>query len=137
VLSKSHSTHTSKTDALDIDREGEYQDMVDKLRKHGWKKVHIMFDMEEIKKRCLTRDNTSDAEQTEDADPIAPASELSDLDRNLARIRIILEKQYASEKNGGFIYVCADGTKLRLTPFMMREWCIAIVCVFPSACFMC
>ena len=129
--------HTSKTDALDIDREGEYQDMVNKLCKHGWKKVHIMFDMEEIKKRCLTRDNTSDTEQTENADPVAPASDLSDLDRNLVRIRILLEKQYANEKDGGFIYVCADGTKLRLTPFMMREWCIAIVRFFSSMWLMC
>ena len=129
-FSASNSTYFSKTDALDIDREGEYQEMVEKIHKNGWKKVHIMFDMEEIKKRCLSQDNTSDAEQTENAEPAAPASELSDLDRNLARIRVMLEKKYASEKDGGFSFVCADGAKLRLTPFMMREWCIAIVRFF-------
>jgi hypothetical protein len=105
--------------------------MVEKIRKHGWKKVNIMFDMEEIKKRCLTQDDTSDAELADNTQPAAPTSELSDLDRNLTRIRLMLEKKYASEKDSGFTYVCADGSKLRLTPFMMHEWCIAIVrCCF-------
>lgn len=104
--------------------------MVEKIRKHGWKKVNIMFDMEEIKKRCLTQNDTSDTELADNAQPAAPTVELSDLDRNLARIRLTLEKKYASEKDGGFAYVCADGAKLRLTPFMLREWCIAIVRAF-------
>jgi hypothetical protein len=42
-----------KTDALDIDRESEYSDMVRKLHSNQWKKVHVIFDMEDIKKRCL------------------------------------------------------------------------------------
>jgi hypothetical protein len=115
---------------LDIDCEGEYQEMVEKIRKHGWKKVNIMFDMEEIKKRCLTQDNTSDAELANNAQPAAPTLELSDLDRNLARIRLMLEKKHTDEKEGRFAYVCADGNKLCLTPFMLCKWCIAIVRAF-------
>lgn len=51
---------------------------------------------------------------------------------NLARIRCILETKYRSDNDSGFYYVCADGTRLSLTPLRMREWALAIVGVLFS-----
>ena len=55
------------------------------------------------------------------------ADEISDLDRELARLRVLLEKKYGSDDDSGFTYICDDNYKLSLTPLMMREWAMAMV----------
>lgn len=72
----------------------------------------------------------SDNENDLEDDTSAPTAELSELERNLARIRVLLEQKYSNNQDNCFSYVCANGYKLRLTPFMMREWALAIVRVF-------
>lgn len=53
-----------KSDALDIDCEKEYREMVQKLDNNQWKKVHVTFDMDDIKKRCLAIVSLTDDEYT-------------------------------------------------------------------------
>lgn len=75
----------------------------------------------------LQEENGSENENENDGDMLAPTGELSELERNLARIRVLLEQKYVNDRENCYSYVCANGYKLRLTPFMMREWAMAIV----------
>jgi hypothetical protein len=75
------------------------------------------------------KEETRTDDENDDGDASAPALELSDLERNLARIRVMLEQKYSNDRDSCFSYVCPNGFKLRLTPFMMREWSLAIVSV--------
>ena len=52
----------------------------------------------------------------------------SDLDREMARFRIKIEKKWGNEHDGTFSYIHTDGTKLPLTPLMIKEWAPALVC---------
>jgi hypothetical protein len=52
---------------------------------------------------------------------------VSDLDRELARLRIKLEKKWGNNHDGAIVYIYADGTKLPLTPLMIKEWARALV----------
>jgi hypothetical protein len=54
---------------------------------------------------------------------------LSEFDYGLARFRGLLERRYGNDSNGGYSFVCVDGTTLPLTPLMMKEW--ARACVSP------
>ncbi|KAJ7889684.1 hypothetical protein B0H13DRAFT_2532181, partial [Mycena leptocephala] len=63
----------------------------------------------------------------EDAD-LYDADGLSDLDRELVRLRGKLEKKYQNDHNAGYTYIDpAAGTSYPLTPQMMKEWCRAMV----------
>jgi hypothetical protein len=55
---------------------------------------------------------------------------LSPLDLDLAQIHCLLEKKYGNNDDSGFTYICGDDppTVLQLTPFMMKEWAMSIVC---------
>jgi hypothetical protein len=43
----------SKSDALDIEREQEYREMVEKIKSNTFKKVNIIFTIDDIRKRCV------------------------------------------------------------------------------------
>jgi len=49
------------------------------------------------------------------------------MDRELARFRVKLEKKWGSEHDNTFVYIYPDGTKLPLTPHMLKEWARALV----------
>jgi len=49
------------------------------------------------------------------------------LERELGRIRGVLETKYANPTDGGYTYVTNEGEKVPLTPGMMSEWARAIV----------
>lgn len=55
------------------------------------------------------------------------ADGISDLDRELARFRVKLEKKWGNEHDNTFVYIYPDGMKLPLTPHMLKEWARALV----------
>jgi hypothetical protein len=56
---------------------------------------------------------------------------LSKVDLELARCRRLLEVAYQNDHDAGYTYINKSGTdnSFPLTPFMMKEWARAIVCV--------
>ena len=56
---------------------------------------------------------------------------LTELEKSIAKRRCKLEKKYATRPGGTapYIYTYQDGARLTLTPFMLREWAIALVSV--------
>jgi hypothetical protein len=59
---------------------------------------------------------------------------LSKVDLELARCCRLLEAAYQNDHDGGYTYIDKAGTgdSFPLTPFMIKEWARAIVCVlFP------
>jgi hypothetical protein len=52
---------------------------------------------------------------------------ISDLKRELARFQVKLEKKWGNEHDNTFVYIYPDGTKLPLTPHMLKEWARALV----------
>jgi hypothetical protein len=55
------------------------------------------------------------------------ADGISDLDRELARFRVKLEKKWGNEHNNTFVYIYPDGMKLPLSPHMLKEWACTLV----------
>jgi len=49
------------------------------------------------------------------------------VERELGCIRMLLEKKYANDSDGGYTYTASDGERVPLTPAMMSEWVRAIV----------
>jgi len=45
----------------------------------------------------------------------------------MARFQIKIEKKWGNEHDGTFAYIHTDGTKLPLTPLMIKEWARALV----------
>ncbi|KAJ7114795.1 hypothetical protein C8R44DRAFT_629617 [Mycena epipterygia] len=108
-----------KGDALDTDNFAEYQDLVKDIIEGMPSKMNIYIDMADIQKR----DN-----EDEDAG-LYVANGLSDLERELARLRGKIEKKYQNDHNAGYTYIDPKtGTSHPLTPQMMKEWCCAMVC---------
>lgn len=60
------------------------------------------------------------------------ADGISDLDRELARFRVKLEKKWGNEHDNTFVYIYPDGMKLPLTPHMLKEWARALVSNYNS-----
>jgi hypothetical protein len=70
-----------------------------------------------------------DNDSVQALDPAATPEGATFLDLSLARFRSMLEKQYGNDNNPGhYVFICADNTELPLTPFMMHQWAIALVC---------
>jgi len=53
--------------------------------------------------------------------------QMSEMEASLARIRGKLLKKYQRDDGDGITYRYADGSTLRLTPFLIKEWSRAIV----------
>jgi hypothetical protein len=64
------------------------------------------------------------------------AGGLTDLEKQLAHFRMLIEKKWGNDNNNSCTYIYPDGTSLSLTPHMIKEWARAIVqwfCyLFPS-----
>jgi hypothetical protein len=54
--------------------------------------------------------------------------QLSEMETALARIRMKITKKYQRDDDDGISYRYNDGSSLRLTPFLIKEWARAIVC---------
>jgi hypothetical protein len=75
----------------------------------------------------LQEENRSENEYKNDGDMLAPTGELLELECNLTRIWVLLEQKYVNDCENCYSYVCTNGYKLWLTPFMMQEWALAIL----------
>ncbi|KAJ7098942.1 hypothetical protein C8R44DRAFT_642692 [Mycena epipterygia] len=115
-----------KGDALDIDNFAEYQDLVKDIIEGMPSKMNIYIDMADIQKRWSGRGSQGSDNEDEDAG-LYDANGLSDLERELARLRGKIEKKYQNDHNAGYTYIDPKtGTSHPLTPQMMKEWCRAM-----------
>jgi hypothetical protein len=53
--------------------------------------------------------------------------QLSDMEMALAKIRNHIVKKYQRDDDDGITYRYNDGSSLRLTPFLIKEWARAIL----------
>ena len=52
MLATCRSFLLSKTDALDVEKESEYQEMVAKIAESNFSKISIIVDMNDVKRKC-------------------------------------------------------------------------------------
>ncbi|KAJ6469311.1 hypothetical protein C8R45DRAFT_837281, partial [Mycena sanguinolenta] len=99
-----------KGDAVDIDTLDEYKGLVKDILEGSPSKIVVFVDMADIEKRWRKA-----------------SYGMSDLDREMARLRGKLEKKYQNSHNAGYSYIDpGTGTSYPLTPQMMKEWCRAM-----------
>ena len=55
----SHINSCRKGDALDVNNEAEYRDMVKKIQDNCWSKINIVIDLDDVKKACPVTINVS------------------------------------------------------------------------------
>ncbi|KAI6036169.1 hypothetical protein BKA83DRAFT_4622895 [Pisolithus microcarpus] len=105
VLPKVKGQHTI-SDAMDIDNEIDYKEMVKKLRRNASSTTKVLVDMKQVEKLPSSEsgDETSDASDGDD-DPKSLSQGAGDLDTCLARWRIKLQQLHKNEHNEGFTYV--------------------------------
>jgi hypothetical protein len=126
-----------KGDAVDIDTFEEYKELVVDILESLPTKMNIYIDMADVEKRwskvsvflsiiqLLTsfeqRGSHGSDNDDEDAE-LYNTDGLSDLDRELARLRGKLEKKYQNDHNAGYTYIDPrTGASYALTPQMMKE----------------
>ncbi|KAH9012222.1 hypothetical protein EDB83DRAFT_2233740 [Lactarius deliciosus] len=99
---------------MDIETYTEFQEMVELLQdEERAKKAKLTVELEKIKKAAQRR---------------LSEGTLTELEKSIAKRRCKLEKKYATGPGGTgpYIYTYQDGHTLTLTPFMLREWAIAL-----------
>ncbi|THU76053.1 hypothetical protein K435DRAFT_705765 [Dendrothele bispora CBS 962.96] len=119
----------AKNAATDIESSDEYIKLVSKiLLKKPSKAIIVYVDEQEIKNAKLPKvyGSEGDAESGEgnsEEDDDQDDSELSQIDRQLARFRGLLEAKYGSDQDNTYAYPDpVTGNMVPLTPFMMKEW---------------
>ncbi|KAJ7886942.1 hypothetical protein B0H13DRAFT_2342680 [Mycena leptocephala] len=119
-----------KSDAVDIENFDEYNDLAKDILESLPPKMTIFVDMAEIQKRWSGRgfNRGSDDEDVHGDDPgLYDSNGLSDVERELARLRRKLEKEYQNDHDAGYTYIDPDtGESYLLTPQLMKEWCRAM-----------
>ncbi|KAI9444439.1 hypothetical protein BJY52DRAFT_1128191 [Lactarius psammicola] len=103
---------SSKCDASYIINFDEYEVLANKiLKRRPTKPITVFIDMLAVEKAFSKVSNSG----------------LSKIDHELARLRCMLEKKYASDRDGSYAYIdAATATTIPLTPFMMKEWARAM-----------
>ncbi|KDR66659.1 hypothetical protein GALMADRAFT_216875 [Galerina marginata CBS 339.88] len=115
-----------KKDAVDIDVFTEYEKMAQKIVEEQPSKLTMYVDLEAVKAGAKRRDDEgSTSEEGSDDDELTTNAK-NVVDRELGRIRMLLEKKYANESDGGYTYTAGDSERVPLTPAMMSEWVRAI-----------
>ncbi|KAJ7787718.1 hypothetical protein B0H14DRAFT_3579312 [Mycena olivaceomarginata] len=116
-----------KSDAVDIDSYDEFKELVTDILENLLPKMTIFVDMADIQKRWSWRgfNRGSDDEDVHGDDPsLYDSNGLSDVERELARLRRKLEKKYQNDHDAGYTYVDPDTAEsFLLTPQLMKEWC--------------
>ncbi|THU81207.1 hypothetical protein K435DRAFT_873584 [Dendrothele bispora CBS 962.96] len=121
-----------KAGAIDVDKLSDYSRVVAKIASGTVDKaITVYMDEQEIKRKKLPKrqedaqDDSQDDLTDEDksASDDANGGELSNLERELARIRGLLEEKYRSDHDNTFAYPDpVSGELWPLTLFMMKEW---------------
>ncbi|KAM6491722.1 hypothetical protein JOM56_012762 [Amanita muscaria] len=102
----------AKGDAIDIDNFDEYKDLTSVICEKKPCKITIFIDMADVQKSFKN----------------AGADGLTDFERELARFRRLLEKQYQNDHDASYTYINnTTGVSFPLTPVMMKEWARACV----------
>ncbi|KAK6969269.1 hypothetical protein R3P38DRAFT_3502227 [Favolaschia claudopus] len=117
-----------KTEAVDIDDYDEYKELAKNIIEQQPTKMNIFVDMAIVEKRWSGRgfNRGSDNEDGEDAG-LYDSNGLSEVDRELARMRRKLEVKYQNGHNAGYTYIDPDTAEsYELTPTMMKEWARAM-----------
>ncbi|KAJ7355940.1 hypothetical protein DFH08DRAFT_803871 [Mycena albidolilacea] len=114
-----------KGDSIDVDNWSEYESLAKDIIETLPSKMNIYVDMADVQKRWNKHGNRSD-DDDEDAD-LFDSNGLSDLEKELARLRGKLEKKYQNDHDAGYTYIDSEtGESYPLTPQMIKEWCHAM-----------
>ncbi|KAJ7879256.1 hypothetical protein B0H14DRAFT_2566855 [Mycena olivaceomarginata] len=111
-----------KGDSIDVDNWSEYESLAKDIIETLPSKMNIYVDMTNVQKRWNKHGNHSDNDN-QDAD-LFDSNGLSDLEKELARLRGKLEKKYQNDHDAGYTYIDSEtGESYLLTPQMIKEWC--------------
>ncbi|KAI6038005.1 hypothetical protein EDC04DRAFT_2604413 [Pisolithus marmoratus] len=139
------------SDAMDVNNENNYKEMVKKLHCNHSSTTKILIDMKQVKRLPLSEsgDETSDASDEDDHlihginDPLhktyhsihlqkSSSQGAGDLDTHLAQWQIKLQQLHKNEQDEGYTYIGPMGT-LPLTPAMILDWCHTLSGLLPSS----
>ncbi|KAH0826292.1 hypothetical protein J3R83DRAFT_5769, partial [Lanmaoa asiatica] len=113
------------SDAIDVDNEADYKEMVNKIHAACPGATKIFVNMKHIEKLPSVDDsideNTSESSDNDDVQKVSS----KDLGARLMRWRVKLERLYKNEDDEGMTYVGPRGP-LPLTPNMILDWCRAL-----------
>ncbi|KAI6019254.1 hypothetical protein BKA83DRAFT_4127200 [Pisolithus microcarpus] len=115
------------TDAMDVDNEADYQEMVGKIHGANPSVTKIFIDMKHVEKLPSNESSNKASEASGDDDDLkTPAHGAADLDTRLTCWHIKLQHLHKNEHDEGFTYIGPMGP-LALTPAMILDWCQALV----------
>ncbi|KAG6819389.1 hypothetical protein H0H93_012295, partial [Arthromyces matolae] len=124
---------TKKSEAVDIEKFSEYKNIIEIAlsRSTPPKSMTVLILLDKIKafsKKVtgneedgvgISSESSSDTEQ--DSTHVGDS-----LEQELGRLRGLLEDKYQNPNDAGYTYICDNGDRLPLTPFMMKEWARAL-----------
>ncbi|KAH9944934.1 hypothetical protein B0H21DRAFT_823084 [Amylocystis lapponica] len=115
-------------DTVDVDNESDWVDFVGALIDREAPKVTIIINMDDVIKVWNNlRMHGSDNEGDEDNEETIGKTYMSASDKELARIRIKLEKKWPNQDDAGFSFIPSNGGPcIPLMPFLIKEWARAI-----------
>ncbi|KZP29495.1 hypothetical protein FIBSPDRAFT_946762 [Athelia psychrophila] len=121
-------------DTLDVDDEKDYKNMVTSILADTPLKIKIIFDMKDVQQNCPVttigdrgdEDRGDEDSDLKDDETTFDQGEVTDQERELAHLRLKLEKAYGNPNGNTKTFIYADGTQLRLTPSMINEWTRAL-----------
>ncbi|KAG6913277.1 hypothetical protein DXG01_008213 [Tephrocybe rancida] len=124
-----------KADAVDIEKFKEYKDMVvdAATRRTPPTKLTVIVTLKDIKAAAKKRKSSGGSENDDESESGSDdsgngkdADEPLQLERELGRLRGLLEDKYRNPHDAGYTYRTDDGDLLPLTPGMMKEWTRAL-----------
>ncbi|KAK0432171.1 hypothetical protein EV421DRAFT_1509856 [Armillaria borealis] len=123
-----------QAEACDIEDFSEYQEATSEIIEQKSHRNHIVFvDMKDIEKSLKKRNASNNNEESDDEEEEGPGYDEDDDDANgetkraLGRFRIILERRWKNDHDGGFTFIDPlTGGSMALTPQAMKEWARAM-----------
>ncbi|KIK14137.1 hypothetical protein PISMIDRAFT_117552 [Pisolithus microcarpus 441] len=117
------------TDAMDVDNEADYQEMVGKIHGTNPSVTKIFIDMKHVEKLPSNESSNEVSEASGDDDNLVhsktPSHGAADLDTCLIWWHVKLQRLHKNEHDEGFTYIGPMGP-LALTPAMILDWCRAL-----------
>ncbi|KAF8799455.1 hypothetical protein BYT27DRAFT_7223729 [Phlegmacium glaucopus] len=116
----------ARKDGIDIDMFSEYEKMAKKILEEQPSRLTVYVDLDAVKAGAKRRDEDGSTSGEDSEDEEVTGNGKNGVERELGRIRMLLEKKYANDSDSGYTYTAGDGEKVPLTPAMMSEWVRAI-----------